>query len=331
MTCRAAGRLVHYRLGPASQADRMNLDSLRVFCEVARQRSFSKAAEKLDVTQSAVSQTVQQVERELSAQLVDRRRRPLCLTSPGERFFAAARDILEQFDHAVAEIRELENDVVGPITVASIYSVGLYHADAVRSFMAAYPRATVRLQYLRPNLVVEAVLSGEATLGLTSYPKPTKELAVVPWREEEMVFVAPPDHVLAGRAAVRLDEAAEHPIVGFDPDLEIRKRTDAAFRKRKLDPRVVLEFDNIETVKQAVQVGSGVALLPEETVRQAAATGSLALARLDPPDLRRPVGVIYRRGKPLSAAAVKFIETLTGRAPETAAEPVVLDVEPVAS
>jgi DNA-binding transcriptional LysR family regulator len=306
----------------------MNLDSLRVFCEVARQRSFSKAAEKLDVTQSAVSQTVQQVERELSAQLVDRRRRPLYLTPAGDRFFAAARDILDQFDRAVVEIRELENDVVGPITVASIYSVGLYHADAVARFMAAYPRATVRLQYLRPNVVVEAVLGGEATLGLMSYPKPTKDLDVVPWREEEMVFVCPPNHPLAGRKTIRLEEAAEHSVVGFDPDLEIRKRTDAAFRKRKLEPRVVLEFDNIETVKQAVQVGSGISFLPEETVKQAAATGTLAVAKLDPPDLRRPVGIIFRRGKPLSAAAVKFIETLTGRSFE-ATEHLGFEVEPL--
>src|SRR5699024_7542109 len=145
------------------------------------------------------------VERELSAQLVDRRRRPLCLTPAGDHFFGAARDILDQFDRAVAQIRELENDNVGPITVASIYSVGLYHADAVRSFMAASPRATVRLQSLRPNLVVEAVLRGEATLGLVSYPKPTKNLAVVPWREEEMVFVCPTDHPLAGQPTVRLD------------------------------------------------------------------------------------------------------------------------------
>jgi len=306
----------------------MNLDSLRVFCEVARQRSFSKAAEKLDVTQSAVSQTVQQVERELSAQLVDRRRRPLCLTPAGERFYGTSRDILEQFDRAVVEIRELENDVVGPITVASIYSVGLYHADDVGRFMAEYPRATARLQYLRPNLVVDAVLSGEATLGLMSYPKPSKDLAVVPWREEEMVFVCPIRHPLAGQSAVRLEEAAEHPIVGFDPDLEIRRRTDAAFRKRKLEPRVVLEFDNIETVKQAVQVGSGISFLPEETVRQAASVGSLAVSKLDPPDLRRPVGIIYRRGKPLSTAAIKFVETLTGR-PFEPAEPAPLEIEPL--
>lgn len=290
----------------------MNLDSLRVFCEVARQRSFSKAAEKLDVTQSAVSQAVQQVEREISSQLIDRSRRPLCLTPSGDRFYTAAREILELYERTIVEIHELENDVVGPITVASIYSVGLYHADAIGRFMASYPRATVRLQYLRPNLVVEAVLSGEATLGLISYPKPTKDLSVVPWREEEMVFVCPPNHPLSGRESIRLEEAAAHPIIGFDPDLEIRKRIDAAFRKKKLDARVVLEFDNIETVKQAVQVGAGVSFLPEETVKQAAIAGALSISKLDPADLRRPVGVIFRRAKPLSTAAVKFIESLTG-------------------
>jgi DNA-binding transcriptional LysR family regulator len=292
----------------------MNVEGLRVFLEVARLRSVSKAAEALDLAQPTVSTSLQNLERFVGVKLIDRGRRPLHLTPSGERLLRGVRAALHELDRALADVRHPENDVAGPITVASIYSVGLYHADAFRRFMEAYPRVAARIQYLRPNLVVKAVETGEAVLGLTSYPKATRDLGVVPWREQEMVLLCPPRHPLASRPRAALAELAGEAFVGFDPDLEIRRHTDAAFRKAGVTVDVVLEFDNIETVKQAVQVGSGLALLPAETVQHEAQTGLLAAVSLDPPDLRRPVGVLYRRHEPLPIAAVKFVETLTGRA-----------------
>ncbi|HVJ83404.1 MAG TPA: LysR family transcriptional regulator [Planctomycetia bacterium] len=291
----------------------MNVDALRVFCEVARQRSFSRAAAFMEMTQSAASQAVQQLEKELGQQLFDRSRRPPELTPPGERFFATCRDVLEQLDRAVAEMKALGSEVAGPVSVASIYSVGLYHVESIAKFMRDYPRVTVRLQYLRPNLVVDAVLSSEATLGLISYPQETKELSVVPWREEEMVLVTPPDHPLGALESASIEDLEDQPFVGFDPDLAIRKRIDSALAKHRVSVRMVLEFDNIETLKQAILVGNGIGILPAETVRQAAAAGQVKTVPLRNSEMVRPVGVIYRRGKALPAAAVKFIETLTGR------------------
>ena len=291
----------------------MNVETLRVFCEVARLRSFSRAASELRLTQSAASQAVQSLEKEIGLQLIDRSRRPANLTPPGERFYVSCREILDRLSLAIAEIRELGDEVAGPVHVASIYSVGLYHTNKIRHFMEAYPKANVRLRYLRPNLVTAAVLQGEANLGLTSYPKETRELAVVAWQEEDMVLVCPADHRLAQASSTRFEDLAGENFVAFDDDLVIRDRVDAALHRHKTEVSVVMEFDNIETMKQAIQVRAGVSILPEATVREEVAAGTLVAVPFESGALHRPIGIIYRKGKPLSLAARKFIDVLVGR------------------
>lgn len=293
----------------------MNIDSLRVFCEVARQRSFTRAAANLRMTQPAASMAVQTLEKELGQLLVDRSRRPPQLTPEGERFYHGCRESLDRLDRAVAEMRALSKEVAGPVHVASIYSVGLYHNDVVRRFLETYPNANVRLQYLRPNMVVDAVLQGDAAIGLVSYPRETRDLGVTLWKEEEMVLVCPSTHRLAATPSVRLSDLEGENFIAFDADLVIRSQVDAALHRRRVEVRIAMEFDNIETMKQAVQVGAGVSILPEATVQAEVKSGSLAAVRFIPSELVRPVGIIYRKDKPLSLAAQKFIELLAGAAP----------------
>lgn len=295
----------------------MNIDSLRVFCEVARQRSFSRAAQTLNVTQSAISQTIQALEKELGRQLVDRSRRPPKLTPAGEKFHAGCRDVLDRLDRTIARLRELDNEVSGPVHVASIYSVGLYHGDAVRRFMETYPKAHIRLQTLRPNLVLDAVQRGDAMLGLVSYPKETRQLAVTPWKEETMVLVCPPLHRLATSKKVRLEDLQGEDFIAFDSDLTIRKRIDAALQQHKVTVNVVMEFDNIETVKQAIQNGTGVSILPEATVAASVKAGVLATVGFAKSELVRPLGIVHHKSKPLTLAATKFIELLAGGGPDS--------------
>ncbi|MGL5096740.1 MAG: LysR family transcriptional regulator, partial [Planctomycetia bacterium] len=282
----------------------MNIQALRVFCEVARQRSFSRAASHIQITQSAASQAVQHLEEELGQRLVDRSHRPPQLTAAGDEFFACCRDILERLDQAIVQMRDLNNEVVGAVHVASIYSVGLYQSAAIRRYMELYPKASVRLQYLRPNLVVNAVLQGEATLGLVSYPRETRELAVTPWKEEEMALVCPVNHALADHDSVKLEDLRGEHFIAFDRDLVIRKRVDAALNKAKVDVQITMEFDNIETMKQAVEIGAGVSILPQATVRDSVLNGVLRSIPIKDAGLVRPVGIVHRKGKPLSVAAL---------------------------
>jgi len=289
----------------------MNLDTLSIFCDVVRHRSFSRGAAASGISQSAATQAVRRLEEHLGVQLLDRSKRPFVLTPEGEVCYEGFCDLLQRYEAVEARIRSMAGDVSGAVRVAAIYSVGLYQMSlCMQQFMRRYPRARIRLEYLRPDKVVEAVLSGQAHLGLVSYPKPTARLQIVPWRLEQMVVVCDREHELAGRESVQPTDLQGMEFVGFDYDLKIRKHIDRYLRQHGVHVRVVMEFDNIETIKQAVEIGAGVSILPEPTVVKEVQQGALAAVALAPPGLQRPVGIIYRRGRPFTPTLSRFIELL---------------------
>jgi DNA-binding transcriptional LysR family regulator len=167
----------------------MHLETLRLYCDVVRLRSFSRGAELNFVTQSAASQAVQQLERELGVALIDRTRRPFAVTAEGQSFYTASREMLESWEKAKAEVAAVKAQVDGTVRVAAIYSVGLHDmSHHLQRFMSLYPKARVQLECLHPHKVVEAVLAGEADLGIMSYPPADRALSVVTLREEPMAL-----------------------------------------------------------------------------------------------------------------------------------------------
>jgi DNA-binding transcriptional LysR family regulator len=197
------------------------------------------------------------------------------------------------------------------VRVAAIYSVGLHDMSrCMQDFMRRYPKAKVRLEYLRWNKVCEAVVKGEVDLGILSYPAASPDVAVIPLRSERMAVVCPPGHPLARREAIKAENLQGADFIGFDHDLSIRKEIDRYLRQRSISVRVTMEFDNIETIKQAVEIGAGVSILPEPTVRDAVRSGALAMVRLIGPELYRPLGIIHRQRRVFTPTAAKFIELL---------------------
>ena len=302
----------------------MHLETLRLFCDVVRLRSFSRGAEARFVSQSAASQAIQQLEAELGVALVDRTRRPLMVTPEGEAFYAAAREMLEGWEKARAGVAAVKARVDGIVRVAAIYSVGLHDVSRpMQQFQSLYPRAKVQLECLHPHKVVEAVLDGEADIGIMSYPPADRALTVVPLRQEPMAFVCHPNHRLARRRVVPPSELNGESFVAFDPGLTIRKAIDRALRQHNVKVNVAMEFDNIETIKQAIIIAAGVSILPRHTVQKEAGVRTLAVVPLGIPDLARPVGIIHRRQKHLTPTASRFVELLKagGPAGERAAAP----------
>jgi DNA-binding transcriptional LysR family regulator len=290
----------------------MNIETLRIFCDVVAHQSFSRGAAANHVSQSAATQSVHRLETEFGVKLVDRTRRPFVLTPEGEVCYEGFREVLELYDSAEARVRSLRMEVSGVVRVAAIYSVGLHEMSRrMQDFMRRYPKAKVRLEYLGPNKVYAAVANGDVDLGIVSYPAASSDLAVIPWRSENMVLVCHPDHRLAGRAKVTVNQIRNQDFVAFNRDLIIRKEIDRYLRRRKVSINVVMEFDNIETIKQAVEIGSGISILPEPTVRKEADRGSLISIPLIARQLRRPIGIIHRQRKIFTPTATKFIELLT--------------------
>lgn len=296
----------------------VNLKSLKIFCDIIARRSFSRAAEDNGISQSGASQVVGQLENRLGVQLIERSKRPLVPTREGQVFYEGCRKLIDRYDALEDEVRSLREQVAGRVRVAAIYSVGLHHMSRyLREFMSRHPKANVRLEYLHPERVLEAVERGEADIGVVSYPRSTRTFHADPWREEPMVLVCAPSHPFAGRDAIHLGELDGQAMVSFDPDLVIRHEIDRVLAARGVEPNVVMEFDNIETIKRAIEIDAGVALLPEPTVLREIAVGSLAGVRIGDVELVRPLGIIHARGKPLAPTVRRFIELLRGHARDT--------------
>src|SRR5438552_13136225 len=206
-------------------------ETLRLDCDVVRLRSFSRGATQNFVSQSAASQAMQQLETELSAALLDRTKRPFVVTPEGQAFYEACRGLLESWEKARAEIAAVKARVDGTVRVAAIYSVGLHDVSRnVQQFLSLYPEARVQLECLHPHKVVEAVIQGEAEVGIMSYPPANRALSIVPLRSEPMAFVCHPNHRLARRRIVMPDDLNGETFIDFDAGLTIRKAIDRALR-----------------------------------------------------------------------------------------------------
>lgn len=270
---------------------------------------MSKGAAHCGVSQSAASQHVQEVERRLGVTLFDRGKRPLELTAAGKLYADFCRDVLGREEAFSLALEGVKGDVEGTVRVASIYSIGLSEMSGLQEeFAARYPAAHLHVEYMRPDKIYEAVRSGAADLGLVSYPEAGREIALIEWRKEEMQVAAAPAHPLAARSDVCPADLNGQDFIGFDEDLSIRKELDRFFRAHGIAVHLVMHFDNIQMIKEAVMLGSGISILPARTMQAEIAQGRLRAMRLDAPGLARPVGIVHRKRKKLNRAAQGFVE-----------------------
>jgi DNA-binding transcriptional LysR family regulator len=289
----------------------MNLETLSLYCDVIRSGSFSLGAAAHHISQSAASQAVRQLEDEIGAQLIDRTKRPFMVTPEGKKFFDACLVLLENFENAKAEITSQRALVSGVVRVAVIYSVGLHDMGFyTQQFTTRFPQAKIRLAYLHPQAVVDAIINDEADLGILSFPTPHRSLTIVPWHSEPMVFVCHRSHPLARRKTVSFRDLEGENFAAFEKSLSIRKAIDKALRQRGVNINVAMEFDNIETIKQAITIQSGVSILPQPSVTREVEAGVLAAIPTDMPELVRPIGIIHRKHKLLAPTADKLLEYL---------------------
>jgi DNA-binding transcriptional LysR family regulator len=233
------------------------------------------------------------------------------LTPEGRTFYEGCQTLLQGFEKVRGQITSAHAQITGNVRVAAIYSVGIHiMSDHMQRFMSLHPQARVRLEYLHPHKVVEAVLSDEADLGILSYPPSNRSLSVLPWRSEIMVFVCHPTHRLARRKLITPPDLHGENFVAFDADLRIRKAIDRCLRQHEARVNVVMEFDNIETIKQAIAIGAGVSILPKPTILKEVGNRTLASVPLAMAELVRPLGIIHRRGKIFTPTIAGFLDLL---------------------
>ncbi len=290
---------------------RVQVQSFRVFCDLAETESFTKAAQINGITQSAVSQQVSSLERQLKTLLIERSKKKFRLTHEGLLLYESGKEIVQVYDTMISRLQEARDVVTGSIRVATIYSIGLHNLPPyMKKFLRAYPSVSVHIEYQRANQVYDDVQGNVVDLGLVAYPNRDPRLEVIPLREETMVLICHPQHPLTKFKSVHLSQLNGQKFIGFENDIPTRKAIDRIFREAGIEVKVVMEFDNIETVKRAVEIEAGLAIVPQETVSQEIAKHTLVSIPFAEPLPTRPLAVIHRRSKVLSPALKRFIEIL---------------------
>ena len=291
----------------------MHIETLKVFCDLVDLKSFSLAAERNFVTQSAVSQQIRSLEDKFKRRLLERvrGRRDVKLTPAGEVFYREAKSVLAAYDRLQESLRGLVGKIGGTVKVSTVYSVGLHELPPkVGEFMSKFPSARIDLEYSRTTRVVRDVLNGSVELGVVAFPEPRRGLTIGKMPADRLALICPPDHPFAGKKQVKTKDLDGHDFVLFERDTPTRKATDRILKAYGVDVKKAAEFDNIETIKRAVQVGFGLAILPVPSVSDEKKNGQLAVVPLAEKDWVRPVGVVYRSDRSLSLAAKKFVQIL---------------------
>ncbi|MGL4511829.1 MAG: LysR family transcriptional regulator [Lacipirellulaceae bacterium] len=296
----------------------MHLRFLKIYCDIVRLGSFSKAADANGVSQSNTTQVVQQLEERLGVTLLDRKRRPIAPTAEGQLYFDGCRDVVQRFETLELAVRARGEAAAGRVTVGAIYSVGFGQMHRlVHEFRQANPTAELRIDYMHPDEVYAAVESGEVDLGIVSYAEPSKRLEAEAWREERFAVAVAPGHPLAPIGVVTIERLAGERAVMPQPGLRIREAMDRYLADHGVRVEVVAELDNLESVKGAVEAGEGVALMPVATFAREVSLGALRRLDLDfgeDTPFVRPLGIVRRRDETLGPAAERFVELLRAHA-----------------
>jgi DNA-binding transcriptional LysR family regulator len=289
----------------------MQIESLKVFCDLAETESFTKAAQINQVTQSAVSQQISALERLFKSLLIERSKKRFRLTREGEVLYEYSKQIMHTFEALHRKLQEIKDVISGTIRVATIYSVGLHDLPPyIKKFLKAYPTVNVHVEYRRANQVYEDVIGNVVDLGLVAYPARDNKLEIVPLRKDPLVLICHPQHALAKSRNIRINALSGQKFIGFEPDIPTRKALDRILKDHTVQVQHVMEFDNIETVKRAVEIDAGVAIVPRGTILQEISKQTLAQVGLDDGEFYRPLAAIYKKNKVLSPAMKQFLTTL---------------------
>ena len=290
----------------------MQIENFKIFADLVETKSFSKSAKLNGITQSAVSQQARAMERHFKALLIDRSQKQFQLTREGQRVYESAKEILHTYDKLLSELQEMKKVISGTIRISTIYSIGLHELPPyIKKFLHDYPSVNVRVEYRRSNLVYEDILHNSVDFGLVAFPIKQRQIEMLPFRNDHLVLIAHPGHALAKCGEIEMKQLNAQRFIGFDPDIPTRKAVDQIFRDNKLEIEPVMEFDNIETVKRAVEIDHGVAIVPQATVLQEVKQGTLAAIHFKGKDYTRPLAILHRKGRVLTPAMKKFVEVLS--------------------
>ncbi len=286
----------------------MDFDQLETFLEVARNLSFSRAAEKRFRTQPAISAQIRALEEEVGARLLDRSGGKVSLTAAGKVFQKYAEEAVEARRSVISSLAEMERVPRGEIVVGANEGTCLYVLPEVfAEFKRQYPGVGVNVDRMESAKVLESVIDNSIDFGIVALPVTDKRLTVVPIHKDELVIIAPPDHPLAKVKKATIAEVAPYPLLVPESG-RTRDAIEQLFHERNLKPDISMELDSSELLKRFVAAKVGVGFIARSNVREDVRAGVLAAIPIADANIRRDLGLVFRKDKALSRAALAFID-----------------------
>ncbi|MBD3334854.1 MAG: LysR family transcriptional regulator [Candidatus Eisenbacteria bacterium] len=289
----------------------MQIESLKIFCDVIETQSFSRAASLNGISQSAVSQQIRGLEERYRRRLIERGKRNLAPTEAGRIFYEGAKEIQDRYRVMENRLQILSQIVTGSLKVATVYSVGLHELPPyIKEFIKRYPSASIHIEYSRVNKIYDDIIGNVVELGIVAYPANRPGIEVLPFKTDELVMICHPDNPLSKHDAIDLKQLSGQNFVGFEKDIPTRRAIDRLLRGAHVSLRMVMELDNIETIKRAAEIDAGISIVPSATVQNEMKAGTLKVVRLKGGDFERPLGILVKRGRERSQVMEKFIGLL---------------------
>lgn len=291
----------------------MELTQLEAFVQVAAHRSFSRAAEALDLTQPSVTARIQTLERELGEHLFERNGRRVKLTDVGEIFLGYAERALENVHGAKNAIEALRNAECGNLRIGSALTISTYVLPRIlKAFRTHYPGVDVSVSTGRSEHVLEMLVNDEVQVGLVRdlvHP----EIETIQLYGDQVILVSDPNHTFAQSRTAAIEEVSRQPLIFFDKGSSYYGLIHGIFRDAGLVPIHAMQLDSMEATKKMVEEGLGIAMLPRVSVERELKLGLLAEIEItDAPRYKRQIALIFRRDRPLARAVIAFVETLHG-------------------
>ncbi len=289
----------------------MQVETLKIFCDLAQLQSFSRTADKHFLSQSAVSQQLAQLELTHKCQLIERKKRPIELTKEGQIFYKGAKEIVDRYEQLISDLNSHISSVSSRINVGAIYSIGMHTLpNYVKQFMVKYPSVNVHIEYFNAGTIYELVSAGEIDVGLVAVPRKDKRLQVYEFEDEPLVLVCSPKHPLANNSQVDIHQLQFERFISFEKNVPTRMWIDGILQRYNVSIQMTMAFDNIETVKRAVEINSGLSILPQTAIVQEVQAGTLRAVEFSNEIFVRPTGIIVRKDKIFSRAGRYLIELL---------------------
>ena len=286
----------------------MDINQLEVLVTVARERSFSRAAEVLDRTQPAISQAIRRLEADVGEQLFDRSSKDGTLTFAGQVLLDYAKQMLNlrhNAKHAISEVRGLRH---GKVTISANEHTVFFLLPVIEEFRRQYPLIKIEVQRGVASRIPKQITSREVELGVISFAPNDDTLRAVPVMSDELVLVVSPKHRFADRSSISIKELAEETFIAHNAPSPYRQKVIESFEKYKTKLNIAVELPSLEAIKSLVEKGVGVALVPRLTANTEIAAGRLKALRVNEMKLERKLNIIYRRNSELSHAANAFLK-----------------------